>query len=164
MQWGDWSCIRCAGLPNRWRCELHDYAEDVADFTGRVPYCAQLVVSQDAFAPRFLALFVVLQGISFEVSLRDCPVEEDLGVDSGVVLLGRGVPQPCQFLGDAQLGNVGKISVSKGEVPFERPGIFVMGVRAPVALHKVQVLRSAALASDLFKWRRTLRGLNWFDG
>jgi hypothetical protein len=44
MQWGDWSCIRCAELPNKWRCGLHDYAEDAADFTDRVPYCAQLVV------------------------------------------------------------------------------------------------------------------------
>jgi hypothetical protein len=55
MQWGDWSCIRCAELPNRWRCELHDYAEDAADFAGRVPYCAQLVIGHNAFATHFFA-------------------------------------------------------------------------------------------------------------
>jgi hypothetical protein len=96
--------------------ELHNHAEDAADFVGHTPYCAQLVIGQDALAPHFLALLVVLEGIGFEVSLGDCPVEEDLGVDSRVVLLGRGVLQPGQFLGNIQLGDVAEIGIPKGEV------------------------------------------------
>jgi len=120
--------------------ELHDDAEDAIEFTGRTPHCAQLVIGQDAFASHFLALLVVLQGIGFEAALVDCPVEENLGVDSSVVLLRRGVLQPCQFLGNIQLGNVAEIGVPKREVSLERPGVFMVGVRASVALHEVQVL------------------------
>jgi hypothetical protein len=35
--------------------ELHYYGEDAADFAGSTPYCAQLVIGQDAFALFFLA-------------------------------------------------------------------------------------------------------------
>jgi hypothetical protein len=42
-----------------------------------------------------------------------------------------------QLLGDIQLGNVGQIAVPKGKIPFKRPSIFVVGVRAPVSFHEV---------------------------
>jgi hypothetical protein len=35
--------------------ELHDCSKDAADFVGPTPYCAQLVIGQDAFALFFLA-------------------------------------------------------------------------------------------------------------
>jgi hypothetical protein len=86
--------------------EFDDNAKHSLNLPSCVPYGPQFFIGKDALTARLLGLFVVLQGIVFEMALCDRPIKEDLGVNSCVVLLGRCVLQPCQFLGDVQLRNI----------------------------------------------------------
>jgi len=66
--------------------------KDAFNSPAALHYCAQLRVVRMRLRRAFLPCLLVLQGIVFEAALGDCPVEENLGVDSRVVLAGKGCP------------------------------------------------------------------------